>query len=126
MERDLEEDMRGAPWFMEKIKDNKYAQNVYAAFCNMRWQPQDVWSILKDEDYWSCSWRSAGRIVSELRGEGDYLDWYCSGIGSGVTVNDPIKEGHVPEGCVTDEIKHDLGLLGWQPSEWPNNEQVDH
>jgi hypothetical protein len=44
-----------------------------------------------------------------MREEGDYIDWYCSGI---------MNEDHKPEGCVpemvvTDEIREDLKQLGW-------------
>jgi hypothetical protein len=54
MIRDLEEDIKNDPAIMAKVQDEVYAQNLYAAMCNMRWQPQEVWSVLKDE-YWSCS-----------------------------------------------------------------------
>jgi len=114
MDRDLEEDMSRTEWFLNKIKANdSYAQNIYSALCNMRWQPQDIMPILKDE-YWSCSWRSAGGIVADLRKVGeDYIDWYCSGMS-----NNP---GSVPEGTVTDEVREDLFRLGWVPSPWPKD-----
>ena len=126
MDRDLEDDMRNSRWFMEKIQNDSYAQNIYAALCNMRWQPRDVLTILKDE-YWSCSWRSAGGLVAELQGKGDYMDWYCSGMG-GLGSYNPDNEdnvfktkGYVPEATVTDEVRADLLRLGWQPSEWPDD-----
>ena len=98
-----------------------YAQNVYAALCNMRWQPKDVMPILKDE-YWSCSWRSSGGIVADLRGNNeDYMDYYCSGIGGGISLDDNRPEGYVAEGEVTDEIRNDLAALGWHPSPWPKD-----
>lgn len=124
MDRDLVTDMQNCPWFMEKIKDKRYAQNVYAALCNMRWQPADVLPILKDE-YWSCTWRSAGGIVAELRVDSteDYMDWYCSGIRGGMTYDDtgPDAEQFVSEGEVTDEIREDFATLGWHPSPWPED-----
>ena len=113
MERDLEDDIRADPEIMAKIINNdNYAQNVYAAMCNMRWQPKDAWTVLKDE-YWTVSWRAAGGIVADLQGKGNYMDWYCSGMSE---VN-----GYVDESVVTDEIREDFARLGWHPSEWPDD-----
>ena len=79
-ENDLEYDLRSTDWILEKARTrDDYAQNIYAALCNMRWQKLDVIPILKDQ-YWSCSWRSAGGIVADMLGKGDYIDWYCSGM----------------------------------------------
>ena len=121
MDRDLEDDIKNDPAIMVKVQDGIYAQNLYAAMCNMRWQPQEMWSVLKDE-YWSCSWRSAGAIVADLRncGEG-YMDWYCSGIvGDDLSV-DHAAYKYVPEGEVTDEILADLARIGWRPSPYPRD-----
>ena len=112
MDRDLEDDIRADTVIMEKIQDDRYAQNVYAALCNMRWQPKDTWAVLKDE-YWTVSWRAAGGIVASLQGRGDYIDWYCSGM------ND--VDGYVNESVVTDEICADFARIGWHPSEWAND-----
>jgi hypothetical protein len=107
---DMFGDMMSSAWFIAKVRANDaYAQNLYAAMCNNDFQKMEPWVILKDES-WSCSWRSAGGIVSDLRNEGDYLNWYCSGI---------MQEGQhipgfVPEGVVTEEIAEDLKRLGWQ------------
>ena len=110
---------------MDKDKEREsYAQNIYAALCNQSWQRNDVWPLLKDETY-SCSWRYAGGIVADMREEGDYIDWYCSGIGGptgGGSEYDPELEkamlatkDFVPEGTVTDEIREDFFKLGWIP-----------
>ena len=125
MDRDLEEDLWQSKEFLNKIRTrDDYAQNVYAALCNMRWQPAEVFPVLKDE-YWSCSWRSAGGLVARLRKDGDYMDWYCSGIQDFSSDEaDPNFVGgkFVPEGIVTDEIREDFACLGWHPSPWPNDE----
>ena len=123
MDRDLEEDLKADALIMEKVKDDRYAQNVYASLCNMRWQPEEVWPVLKDE-YWSCSWRSAGGLVARLRSRGDYMDWYCSGIqdySSDEADARFVGGGYVPEGEVTDEIRKDFARLGWHPSPWPKD-----
>ena len=107
----LEEDIRACAWMWKKVQDSEtYAQNLYAAMCNNVFQRNEVWPRLRDE-YWSCSWRSAGGIVADLRGQGDYIDWYCSGI-MGVGEADSFQ-GYVSESTVTDEIRQDLFAIGW-------------
>jgi len=124
LDRDLEQDLWRSDEILIKIRSrDDYAQNVYAALCNMRWQPVEVMPILTDE-YWSCSWRSAGGLVARLRQSGDYMDWYCSGIQdfSGAH-GDPRFNGggYVEEGVVADEIREDFATLGWHPSPWPKD-----
>lgn len=118
-EFDMFEDMQSAAWFVTKVQASEsYAQNLYAAMCNNHFIKREVWPMLKDET-WRCSWRGAGGIVAELRGEGDYMDWYCSGMGLLATYDE--KEGvehmnrkqYVTEGTITDEIQADLGRLDW-------------
>ena len=121
-ENDLEYDLRTTPWILEKARTrDAYAQNIYAALCNMRWQKLDTFPILKDE-YWSCSWRSAGGIVADMLQKGDYIDWYCSGIGGGLSMEESRPAGYVSEATVTEEIRADFQKLGWIPSEWPDDE----
>jgi hypothetical protein len=104
----LEHDLMQCDWIVAKAKANKsYAQNIYAALCNMDWQKREMWPILKEET-WGCSWRYAGGLVARLLEEGDYLDWYCSGIRDE-------GEGYAPEGRVSDEIEEDFLKLGWVP-----------
>jgi hypothetical protein len=123
-ENDLEYDLRTTEWILAKARaSNSYAQNIYAAMCNMRWQKLDTFPILKDE-YWSCSWRSAGGIVADMLQKGDYIDWYCAGIRNGVDMGGSPEEGpagYVPEATVTEEIRADFQKLGWIPSEWPED-----
>jgi hypothetical protein len=121
----LEYDLRSTQWICDKVKgDEVYAQNLYASMCNRDFTKNDVWPILT-EKRWSCSWRHAGGIVADMREQGDYIDWYCSGIR-----NEPTEEeianfngeqkqrylelqAFVGEGYVTDEIREDLFKLGW-------------
>ena len=108
----LEYDLRSTKWICDRTKSTKtYAQNLYSALCNQDWQRNDVWPRLKDKR-WSCSWRYAGGIVAHMREEGDYIEWYCSGI-QGEPDADWVDLGHVPEGTVTDQIREDLFRLGW-------------
>ena len=120
----LEYDLRSTEWICDKVKaSDSYAQNLYAAMCNMQFQQQQVWPVLKDQR-WSCSWRHAGGIVADMKEKGDYIDWYCSGIAGGdepdvYTEGYDLKaKGFVPEGYVTDEIRADLLKLGWAAIAW--------
>ena len=111
---DLESDLIQSLDIKDKVRNNdSYAQNLYAALCNNDFQKRDLWPMLKD-DLWHCSWRYAGGIIADIRGTGDYLDWYCSGIGDGLGNGDSdgIK-GYVPEGFVSEEIEHDLYNINW-------------
>lgn len=122
----MEYDLRACEWMVAKVRAREeYAQNLYAAMCNRDFQKNDVWPLLKGQT-WSCSWRYAGGIVAHMRGEGDYIDWYCSGIKGRLDDIDESKmspedvarfrwmwEHFVGEGHVTDEIREDLLKLGW-------------
>ena len=123
----LEFDLRVTDWIVFKVRESRvYAQNLYAVMCNNTFQKQEVWSILKDQ-VWSCSWRYAGGIVADMRGEGDYIDWYCSGIKNGDVMTqsewDMLTEeqqtfhkestAYVSESTITDELREDLTRLGW-------------
>lgn len=123
----LEYDLRSTPWICDKAKAREeYAQNIYAALCNQSWQKNEVWPLLKGE-HWSCSWRYAGGIVADMREEGDYMDWYCSGIRGGAALDDEkltdeqrariewYDQHMVSEGVITDEIREDFFQLGWIP-----------
>jgi len=123
----MEYDLRSTEWICNKVKaSDNYAQNLYAAMCNMQFVKNNVWPVLKDQR-WSCSWRHSGGIIADMQEKGDYIDWYCSGIGNkergfGLDgyepVPDPDGRDYVPEGTVTDEIRADLLKLGWIPTEW--------
>ena len=126
-QNNMEFDMRSSEWMVAKVRESRvYAQHLYAAMCNNDFQQLEVLPILKDQR-WSASWRSAGGIVADMRGEGDYIEWYCSGIRNDLPLEDGeweswtleqqtyYKEGQafVGEGLITDEIKEDLKKLGW-------------
>jgi hypothetical protein len=124
----MEYDLVTTDWILAKARASEaYAQNLYAAMCNNDFQRNDVWPRLSDQK-WHCSWRYAGGIIADMRQEGDYIDWYCSGINNGdwqktpeeVAAMTPAQAEHyheleryVNESVVTDEIREDLFRLGW-------------
>jgi len=123
----LEYDLRSTKWICDKAKAREeYAQNLYAAMCNNEFQRLEVWPLLKGQTY-SCSWRYAGGIVADMREQGDYIDWYCSGMTGGVSKDELaamteeqraryhwFQENFVGESVVTDEVREDLLKLGWK------------
>lgn len=134
-ENNLEYDLLTSQELLEKVRaDEVYAQNLYAALCNNQFRklevenkPDNLVKVLKDGlPKWSCSWRYAGGIIADMREEGDYIDWYCSGINKSLTdeeiaeLTDVQKERYettskfVNESVVTDEIEKDLLSIGWE------------
>jgi len=127
-ENNMEYDLRTTDWILEKVRaSNAYAQNLYAAMCNNDFQKNEFMPRLAGKT-WGCSWRHAGGIIADMKEEGDYIDWYCSGIKNDAPVlldeqfaelTDEQKayyiesKSHVPESVVTDEIRADLKKLGW-------------
>lgn len=114
----LEYDLLTTDWILEKArKCETYSQNLYAAMCNNEFTKKEMWPILKEQK-WSCSWRYAGGIIADMRQEGDYIDWYCSGIRNsgddGESIDtEYVQRKYVSESVVTDEIQEDLDRLGW-------------
>jgi hypothetical protein len=121
MDSNLERDMKDAKWFVDKVRaSDSYSQNLYAALCNNAFQKLDVMPVLRDE-VWSCTWRYAGGVIADIRCEGSYMDWYCSGIRGDpkeIDYESAAKQGfelqkYVAESVITDEIREDLKQLGW-------------
>jgi len=137
--KNMEYDLLTTDWILEKTRESKvYAQNLYAAMCNNDFTKREMWPILKEEK-WSCSWRYAGGIIADMRQEGDYIDWYCSGIRNGpdefnqeefdqLTVDQQVayKESlaYVGESVVTDEIEKDLYTLGWLVVKYDDSKNI--
>jgi hypothetical protein len=133
----MEYDLVTTDWILAKARASEaYAQNLYAAMCNNDFQRNDVWPRISDQK-WHCSWRSAGGIIADMRQQGDYIDWYCSGINNGdwqkppeeVAAMTPDQQEYyhmqtqfVSESVVTDEIREDLFRLGWLVIEDPDGQ----
>jgi hypothetical protein len=118
----MEYDLRSSKEMCDKVKaSDVYAQNLYAAMCNMTWQSREFWQEMKGKT-WSCSWRHSGGIIADMREQGDYIDWYCSGIRNPDLGNGLEESKYVPEGVVTEEIELDLNRLGWRPVPYSDDE----
>ena len=97
-EFDLEDELYKSDLIREKVKDNKYAQKLYAAMCNILWYKKG------QKNDWGYSWRRSGELVAGLRAFGENcLDFYCSGN----------------EGNVDLKIEKDLLSLGWKWKLYP-------
>ena len=128
----MEYDLVTTDWILEKVRaHDAYAQNLYAAMCNNGFIRLEVIPVLKGEE-WGCSWRYAGGIVADMRQQGDYIDWYCSGIRNDYQDEEAgnlyDQRKYVSEGCITDEIRSDLQRLGWAVApggDWENFEKGD-
>jgi hypothetical protein len=95
IEYDLEKDLQVLKGKINE--DYEFAQEVYAALCNMRWK--------KHYQTYSCSWRYAGGLIAEMLGmidSMDYCEFYCSGN----------------EGQVSERVRIELEKLGWEPLPW--------
>ena len=106
MEREMQQFEEDIQNLSHQVKDDSYAQALYAALCNMRWK--------KDGEVYSCSWRYAGGLVAEMRGSTEnmnYLEFYCSGI----------EDGSEKEGYVRCDIEDDLNSMGWECDPWPED-----
>lgn len=75
----------------DKIKDDAVCTQLWCALANVSWYHPDTRG---EADY---SFRAAGGLIARLRGEGDYMDWYCCG----------------PSGTVSELIGHTLRKYGW-------------
>lgn len=114
LERDLFEEMCADRIVIEYLKDVEVSRDFYRALCNVDWYlilpplPPDeqIMSILRGDKHphWSCSWRTAGGYIAEIRNKHynlaeDYMDFYCSG----------------DEGTVTDQVRECFERMGWKP-----------
>lgn len=97
---DLKEMLIKKPSIVALLQDYNFAQEFYAGLCNVSWYSPD-----NPLSRFQCSWRSAGRLVAELRNKNEnYMDFYCSGILGGMS-----------EGMVSHRVKQAMNELNLIP-----------
>ena len=87
---DFEEDLDEVLGDRMRQSDN-LCEQVWSAMANIIWEHES------GEEF-SASFRYAGGVVSDILGEGCYLDWYCCG----------------PTEVVSDEIADAMASKGWK------------
>jgi hypothetical protein len=112
--RDLYQEMRQDKIVIAYLEDVEIAKQFYQSLCNVDWYlirppiPQDEQIIQKlkgeTDDYWSCSWRTAGGYIADIRNSNyntneDYMSFYCSGN----------------EGIVPGLVEECFNRMGWVP-----------
>jgi len=91
----LERDLGMSVRIRALVGGDLFATLLYGALCNTVWRHKATGAA------WHCCWRGAGGAVAHLRGQGDYLDWYCSG----------------GEGSVDEQVLAEINALGWELDE---------
>jgi len=72
--------------FGSDLRSSKeFCVEMWSALANIQWYYKDN----KEDD--GFSFREAGTVIAEIRGQGSYLDWYCSGPYA--VVSEKISEG---------------------------------
>ncbi len=92
---DIARDLARSARIRACVQSDLFAGLLYAALCATQWRHRDTKATS------SCSWRVAGGVVAGLRGDGDYLSWYCW--------------GH--EETLDEAVLAELDALGWRPVE---------
>lgn len=78
--------------FGDRICENyEFATKIWSAFTNT------YWSHYRYGNDFGFSYRAAGDMIAAIRGDGDYMDWYCC----------------APSAVVSEEISSTMAAYGW-------------
>lgn len=95
-------DIQDAVIIKNKLRGSKnYCKRFYGTLCNNE--------LVNGSQITGYSWRSTGGLIADILGEGDYMNWYCSG----------------GEGFIDDEVRLDLLAIGWHIVPYDTDEQSD-
>lgn len=88
----MADDMANSEAVLSFVASRDNARALYAALCNVIW--------MRNRVTWSISWRGAGRLVADLRAQGEhYMDFFLSGN----------------EGQIDPNVRVLLAMIGWSP-----------
>lgn len=76
--------------------DETVCREMWSALANVDWKHSNG-------DTAAYSFRAAGDLIAAIRGEGDYLDWYC--CGPVASVSERVAEALAAEGWTWEELK---------------------
>lgn len=93
---DLFEEMLARTFGARMKTDDTLCKEIWSALANVTWH-----HIASKQEY-SCSFRYGGGLIAEVRGHGDYMDWYCSGPYA--TITDEIRRTFKKEGWIADDM----------------------
>ena len=97
--------------------EDETARALWSALANVDWYHPETGSTA------SYSFRAAGDLIAAIRGEGDYMDWYCSG--EYAVVNDLIARSFKKEGWIADTmppICDEPDCLEYVSCGWPSDD----
>ena len=81
--------------FTQRLKENKdFGCELWSSMANVSW----IHTADPAETDCGHGFRGAGSLIAEMLGEGDYLEWYCSG----------------PYETVSDYIAEEMATKGWR------------
>lgn len=90
-----------------RAADVGFMCELYRALCNTAWVPVDMPLADRKKLFWSCTWRTAGAIVADIRNHyfdcnENFLDYYCGG----------------DEGVVSPQVREFCSQFGWEAVPW--------
>jgi hypothetical protein len=103
--------------FDGRFQNDKFCRDLWSALANVDWYHPETHEVA------SYSFRAAGSLIARLRGDGDYMDWYC--CGPVASVSDFIRRSLKKQGWIFDDqpsICDEPGCLEDISSGWPQED----